>query len=729
MADDDPVQHKQAEAILDNSVPRKIILDKKKVPLKENSHCSEEEVAVRGKYCFSFQNLGEIDDLKSQTLRSSGQGLENLHKELELRVASLEEELLTKDSVIEELKADSLLKEIEIEALRHQQGDLKAHISDLQKLKIELEGNMEAMKREGSSMTYESSKIENDIKSSTDSYMFAYKILEKKVMELENCRHESELNLSELENENVQLSERVSGLEAQLRYMTEARESSRLEAQHSETQIINLQDEINRLVNETEAQKVDMRHKLQDMQNRWLEAEEESAYLKKANPKLQATAETLIGECNFLQKTNGELRQQRLELNKLCSVLEAELKESQNRFSGFVMRIEALEAKFSSMMSEFSSKEETLASELNAIHVLDNEYIEKLDLGESLLNQMYLDKAAEVEKFQQEVAHLNSQISATHDEREKRGSEAVLEMHILRANNDKLEATLQEVRGKLELSEKKRNMIQMEYDSKAIHLNQELAVSKQNHETLVGEHEKLLGLFKDVRDNEEKLTGIVDELESKLKSTDCEKLQLEEETSSLRTRLQQISLLQEEVLILKSSINEIKIDNQRLAASLQLISGDYEGVKAERDQLVLKISSMQNTVSELKDNKRSKVALEEKILRLEGDLSAREALCAQDAELKNEVGRIKRTSSQLQWKIRSLEEEKEEYLDKLRALEEELKQKGLIQSTSDHLPGSYVTYTDHESPKSLEVCIIFFLFSCSYLFNYDNKEQVVGLQY
>ncbi|KAK1382571.1 putative EEIG1/EHBP1 N-terminal domain-containing protein [Heracleum sosnowskyi] len=625
------------------------------------------------------------------------------HKRVE---ADLGEELLAKDSEIEELKADSLLKEIEIEALRHQQGDLRAHISDLQKLKNELEGNIAAMKREGSNITSESSNmLENDtvmVKSSTDSHIFANKIIEKKVMELENCRHDLELNLSELENENVQLSERVSGLEAQLRYMTEARESSRLEAQHSETQIINLQDEINRLVDEAEAQKIDMRHKFQDMQTRWLEAEEESAYLKKANPKLQATAETLIGECNFLQKTNGELRQQRIELNKLCGALEVELKESQNRFSGLVIRIEALEAKFSSMLSEFSSKEEILASELDAIHVLDNEYIEKLDLGESLLNQMYLDKAAEVEKIQQEVAHLNSQISATHDEREKRGSEAVLEMHILRANNDKLEATLQEVRGKLELSEKKLSMIQIEYDSKAIHLAGELAVSKQNHEVLVGKHEKLLGLYKDVKNNEEKLKGTVDELESHLKLTDCEKLQLEEETSSLRTRLQQVSFLQEEVLTLKTSVNEIKFDNQRLAASLQLISGDYEEVKAERDQLIQKISSMQNTVSELEDNKRSKVALEEKILRLEGDLSAREALCAQDAELKNEVGRIKRTSSQLQWKIRSLEEEKEECLDKVRALEEELKQKRENTTTGDQLPRSYGTYTDHEAPMFSE---------------------------
>ncbi|KAK1371706.1 hypothetical protein POM88_037798 [Heracleum sosnowskyi] len=112
----------------------------------------------------------------------------------------------------------------------------------------------------------------------------------------------------------------------------------------------------------------------------------------------------------------------------------------------------------------------------------------------------------------------------------------------------------------------------------------------------------------------------------------------------------------------------------------------------------------------------------EKILQLEGDLSAREVLCAQDVELKNEVGRIKRTSSQLQWKIRSLEEEKEECLDKVRALEEQLKQKRENTTTGDQLPRSYGTYTDHEAPKFSEDFWFEFLESaakCQNLFVYD----------
>ncbi|KAK2969062.1 hypothetical protein RJ640_021101 [Escallonia rubra] len=581
------------------------------------------------------------------------QGLKNLNKELESRVEYLGNELLTKTSDIGELKSDCLQKEEEIEALRCSQRGLETQMSDLEMRKRQMEENMEIMQRQET----------------------ANMVLERKLLELESCKKELELNLSELEEENVHLSERISGLEAQLRYLTDARESSRLEVQQSESHAMNLQDNIRRLQNEMEVQKVDMRQKIQEMHNRWLEAQEECEYLKNANPKLQATAESLIEECSSLQKSNRELRQQRSELHKHRTVLEAELKETQSSFSACSKQVEALEARFSALLSEISSKEKLLDSELDSLKLQHDEHKEKLVLGESLLNQMYLGKTAEVEKLQQEVAYLSSQIYATNDERERKASEAVLEMHTLRADNDKLEAALQEVQREVEMSHKKLGIVQMECENKVLEVVNELSASNQKNEVSVSNNEKIMGLLKAARSNEDILKGIVDELEAKLKSSEFEKLDLAEEISGLETQLQKLPLLQDEVLTLKSSLNEMKFENERLEASLHLIHGDCEELKAEKISLLEKISSMQNAASESENFRHSKVALEEKILRLEGDLTAREASCTQDAEIKNELGRTKRANSQLLWKIKCVEEEKEECMKKFQVLDEELKQK------------------------------------------------------
>ena len=55
-----------------------------------------------------------------------------------------------------------------------------------------------------------------------------------------------------------------------------------------------------------------------------------------------------------------------------------------------------------------------------------------------------------------------------------------------------------------------------------------------------------------------------------------------------------------------------------------------------------KISNSQQAVSELDDCRRRKVALEEKVLWMQGDLTAKEALGTQEAALENELAQIRR---------------------------------------------------------------------------------------
>lgn len=624
--------------------------------------------------------VNSVEILNELEVHTSDQGQENLNEIPDDEETNPDKELTGKISEINKLKSDNVLKEEEVEALRRCQQEYESQISNLQKEKSQLEEHVENILSEA----VITSKILDDLKneisvltSNMDSQVSANKILERKYSELESGKNELEVQLSEIEEENVQLSERICGLEAQLRYLTDARESNRLELQNSELHAMNLKDELRKLETQMEAQKVDMKKKLQDMQNLWLEASKECEYLKIANPKLQSTAESLIDECSLLQKSNRELMMQKIELHEHCMVLEAELKESEKIYCHILKEVEIFEEKYASLLEEIDSKEKAINLELDALVHENKNHKEKLVSEESLVNQMYLEKTFEVENLQREVAHLTEQISATHDE-ERSTSATLLEVSSLRASKTVLEASIQEVQGRLKLSESNFTAHQMESETKIQELTGELVASKHNQEVLMADHEKLLNLLEDVKSNEEKLKTTVRGLDLKAKASEYERLQLVEEISSLNVQLQKTALLQDEILSLKRMLNEVKLENERLKASLQILSRDHEEIQAERTLFVQKISVNQNAISELENCKNRKVALEEKLLRLEGDLAAREAQGSQEAALKNELAQIRRENSRFQRKMKCLQEEKEECMRRVQALEEELKLKKTV---------------------------------------------------
>lgn len=667
-------QKERAKSILNSFVQLKDLFEAKSALFKNEVHQSKE---VRAKVVNpdELRNNLEAYDSGGNTFSTCGPQPESMQMESTPEMTDLEKELLEKISGMDKLNS---LNEQEIDALRHSQTELETQISNLQNERWKLEQNLEVTLRESmvtSKCLDDLRKEMTKLSSNRDSQASAKEILERKLSELESGKLEMEVHLSELEKENVQLSERICGLEAQLRYLTNDRESTSEELHNSESSNMSLREEIRRLESELEAQKVDARQKMQDMQKRWLEAQEECGYLKVANPKLQTTAESLIEECSVLQKSNAELRTQKMQLHEHCTILEAELRDSEKCFSNMSKEVEALEGKYILLQQEIASKEQALGIELDSLLQENKKYKEKLAMEENFLNQMHLEKTVEVENLQREVAHLTEQISATHGEKERTASEAVIEVSHLRSGRAMLEASLQELQGKLELSESNLCTLQMESEIKVLGLMQELAASKQNQEVLMADHEKLLELLEDVKSNEEKHKSSVKGLEIKLKASEYARQQVAEETSSLQIQLQKTSLLQDEILDLKRSLNEVKFENQKLEASLQMLSGDYEELKTEKILSMQKISDMQRAVSELEDCKRSKVALEEKLLRLDGDLTAREAIGAQDAELKNELARAKRANSEFQRKIRYLEEEKQECLKKAQALGEELEQR------------------------------------------------------
>ncbi|RWR93834.1 protein MLP1-like protein [Cinnamomum micranthum f. kanehirae] len=602
--------------------------------------------------------------------------LESLEMELQSKISDHSKALAMSSSEIEACEACVLLKEEEIESLRHLQRELEAEVSSLQKDKAQLEENLDVAQRESKITSKCLDDVRQDLMvltNSMDSHVNANKLLERKLMELESGKCELELHLSELEEENVHLTERISGLDSQSRYLRDEKESSRLALEHSESLVVDLQDKIQRMRTEVEMQKVELEQKLKEAEKRLAEVEEGSEYLKRTNTKLQATIESFIEECSSLQKMNDELRRQRLKLNEQCTHLETELRESRKGFSDCSKQVELLEEKISSIHRDVIIKEKSLTSELESLFHKHKESEEKLLLSENLLNQEHLEKLVEIENLKSEIAHLTVQILSTHDERERMASEAVLELSRLRADKTKLENSLKDCHAQVKLLENELCTLRLESENKAQELTDMLAASRRNEEMLMVEHERMNRLVQDVKTGEEKLGVMLNETELKVKASEYERQLLTEEIASLKAQLQNLVNLQGEILELKSSLDEAKYEKGRLESSLKLLSVECEDMKAERVSFVEKFSSMQKALSEGEECRRSKIALEEKLLRLEGDLSAKEALCTQEAGLKNELGRIKRINSQYQRRIQCLEEEKDECLRRSQALEEELK--------------------------------------------------------
>ncbi|XP_031104795.1 centrosome-associated protein CEP250-like isoform X2 [Ipomoea triloba] len=675
----DPMAQKEhAKAVLDKLVQ----LLRARLVSCTNDKYSEDGARTEVNNTYEIKDKSDYGCSTEKDPCSSHQGYKNF-KELEVKDESIGNNVLTKNSKMLEVKTGCLEEDVGLKALNHCQRDLDSKIYDHQMVAWMVENDMEKVQTEKDDITSDIMREDMMVVTGRILGNISEKIQEMKILELENEKQELESYVFELEKENMQLSERVSGLEAQLRHLTDAMELSRMELQHKGTQLCNLQGKIRELEKEKESQELELKQRLMEMQKRWLDSQEEGEYLKKANPKLQATAESLIEECDSLQILNGELRRQRLELKVQCNLLEAELRKYQHSLSNCLSKIESLEARLSSILEETSSKEKIMNSEIEKILLQTKEFKERLVIEESLQSQLCQQKLSELEYPQQKSLHLVNQMFDPSDREDGKASEGSHEMHSLFAENKMLKLTIQEIQQNLEITEVKLVTTQMEYGRKVYELMGELNAHKTNQEVLEAKSDKLQRWLENVISSESNLKCSIDNLESKLLFSESERLQLADANSSLKIELLKIAFLRDEVLALKGSLNDMKFKNERLEASLQLICGENEELKADKTSLIQELTGMQNSVTELEECRLRKVVLEEKVLRLEGDLTAREVTCAMDAELKNDLSQSKRVNSQLCWKIKQLELERHYLSKELLSIQEELNRKeNSVRSTS-----------------------------------------------
>ncbi|XP_050940114.1 sporulation-specific protein 15-like isoform X3 [Cucumis melo] len=565
------------------------------------------------------ENIDLLYKLKQANSDSKGGSLalnstgDSMKFELEIKVEELSRELTEKKLEIEKLESSILSKDDEIKILEGLHKKLQAKYSDLQKEKNQIEEKMEVILGESDSSSKCLNGLRNEVKAlsnSVDLHVSANKILESKYSELQFKKQELDLHVSQIEQERIRLSESVSVLESQLKYMMGEKQSICLELEDSKSHAVGLQDEFDRLRLEIETENVDLKQMLDDLQNQCAKAQDQCEYLQREKTKLEAAAEHLVEERNLVQKSNGELKNKNFELHEGYFRLESKVKESLERSAQYFRRIDDFEDYLSLELDDFASKERFLSSELDSI-VEDNiKYKEKLAMLESLYNEIYLEKATVAQELHGSVVHRTKQVSA---------------------------------------AKKDFNIMRMESDENLTALISELSVSKQNQETLIADNEKLLKQLENYKSLEVELKNSVNDLELKLYVSEKERRQNEKQLTNLKVQLQKTAHFQDEVF---ASSNKLE---QKTVAELE--DSKQSGIALEEKLLRLGSGSVMEETSfpgiddlrnELCEIKRMNSTYQQKLKILEeekdGCLKRSQSLEAELKHLKEEK-QIQRESS------------------------------------------------------------------------------------
>ncbi|KAL0309641.1 UNVERIFIED_CONTAM: hypothetical protein Sradi_5906400 [Sesamum radiatum] len=540
------------------------------------------------------------------------------------------------------------------EILRHHEIEIKERNGIITDAKKKMEDSylevQELEKSKAKSEEYNANLIkELDQKRSEIDFIEANLLSkEQETIFLVQHQRELEITLSGLQQENMQLHECITCLETQVRQLKDEKEFYLQETDDFKSVATSLQDEIQKSKVEMDIQILDLTQKSEDIQKRWLGAQEECE--NQENKTLQASTANLEEESVKLLNSNSELKRVNQELQENCSSLAAQLSESKKSLSECTKKVEVLEDHLTSMINDFALRENGLKSKVDALIKENSEQKEKLLLEENL-HQILSEKTIEFESLQKDVEHLHRQVSDGHKERERISFEASTEVSHLLADKAELQGSLQEVQSEAELTKNELEAALQESKFQVEDLKGQLAAAKQSHERLRADHERILKSLANYRKSEEKLKSEMNELELKLTISDYECQQLSKEMSILKVQLQNISDLQDEISILKSDLEGCRVNKGQLELTLQTVSRDYEKLKAEKISFSEKISIFQDAMSEFEECKRKKLALEQKLLQMEQELTAKELLRIQNAELKDELTELKRANMQFRQKM------------------------------------------------------------------------------
>ncbi|CAN1307044.1 hypothetical protein LINPERPRIM_LOCUS26968, partial [Linum perenne] len=582
---------------------------------------------------------------------------------------------------VKRLEAGLASKQVENEDLQRYRAGAEARVSVLEKEKEHIELELETVTRENEIASRCLNDLQNDlamISSNLETHVSANKNLERKSLELERNKQEMELCLSELKQENEDLSAHVLQLETKLSMFINFYRS---EASDHKSQISDLQKELKKAESEVtvsaqeiERLKLEMEVKVDKMSKQLEESkaeiksletimqanEEEIRDLQRWKSELETNLSVLQEEKDQLEERMGAIMTENDIATRRSNELQSELTTTRSSLESHVSANETLEKEKNDLEQQLSGIEKDNEELLMSITDLENQLRSETDKLESLMHILE-EKEEQLKEVENKYNIQSQELESTKREMEVTVSEHARELTEKMAEIKGLESLLQS-------KEEEIGSLQYLLQSK----EEEIGNLQTNQERLESENRRITYQFKDFKSSEAKLRTTINGLELNLTVSNYERNILKEEAKKLKSQLLKLGPVHEQVLALKNELNAVKSDKEKLKSSLNLVSTKCQKLEAVKSSLTEEIAVFHKCVYQLEEHKRQRFALEEKLKNMERDLMAKEAMWERDEQASNELNKIRKTNKQLQMRMDELEDEKDDYAARARSLEEEL---------------------------------------------------------
>ncbi|KAL6500865.1 hypothetical protein OROHE_025360 [Orobanche hederae] len=399
--------------------------------------------------------LREKTDKLENEQKSKGEILLQVKKDYEYKIAAKEEEIASLEATLSayvkgEHSENTTYLTREIGSLREKIQELEKDCSELTHENLDLLLKLKDL-----------NKI-TDIKKCT-SFVTISPIDESEMSDpkLGRERNDLENSLLGLQEENVQLRERISGLECKIRQLNDEKKICVQEMDHFKSLAMSLQDEVQKLKAEMDIQTFVLRRISKDLHKHLLGAQEECEYLKKDNIKLQnvqASLQEVESKAEVIEnKLNAAIQESEIKVQDLTGQLAA---AEQNH-----KKLMADNEKVLKLLANCKRSEEKLKTDLNDLeskHIISDYERHQLSKEKGVLKGQLQNMLS----LQDEISSLKSELKACEVDKVK--LELALETvssnyEILKAENTSLSGKISILQGNFfDYDECKRNKLVVE---------------------------------------------------------------------------------------------------------------------------------------------------------------------------------------------------------------------------------------------------------------------------